>query len=180
MVDKKLKAYEVANDTRKFEIDLFWRRSLFFWGFIASSFAFLGLFYSNKGLSLAISSFGLIGSLCWTLGNRGSEYWYENWEKHVVEKEDEITGPLFRIKDSDPKDKGIWGAKRFSVSRLTTALSDYVTILWLLIFINILFSILNWYSTFTLPFKATVLTLLTIIWIIAIFVDTSNTEYDEK
>ncbi len=104
--DKILKAYDVSNDTRKFEIDLFWKRSLFFWGFIASAFVFLGLFNSNKVLSLAISGFGLIGSLSWHLANLGSKFWYENWEAKVANYEVKITGKLFR--DIEPaKDKEI-------------------------------------------------------------------------
>ncbi|WP_444861012.1 RipA family octameric membrane protein [Vibrio splendidus] len=30
-------AYKVAIATRNFEIDLYWKRSLFFWGFIATA-----------------------------------------------------------------------------------------------------------------------------------------------
>jgi hypothetical protein len=33
---------ELALETRRFEIDLFWQRSLFFWVFIAPAFGVLG------------------------------------------------------------------------------------------------------------------------------------------
>ncbi len=33
--EKNFKALELISDIRKFEIGLFWSRSLFFWGFIA-------------------------------------------------------------------------------------------------------------------------------------------------
>ncbi len=39
----KVKILEMAVDVRKFEIGLFWQRSLFFWGFIAATF----LAYAN-------------------------------------------------------------------------------------------------------------------------------------
>jgi hypothetical protein len=36
--DPVTKRFEVALQTRNFEIDLFWKRSLFFWGFISAAF----------------------------------------------------------------------------------------------------------------------------------------------
>jgi len=35
---KELKRFDASFATRQFEIDLFWKRSLFFWGFIAAAF----------------------------------------------------------------------------------------------------------------------------------------------
>ena len=40
---KKLAELQLASDIRKFEIGLFWQRSLFFWGLIAATF----LAYAN-------------------------------------------------------------------------------------------------------------------------------------
>jgi hypothetical protein len=122
---KTSKKYYTALDTRKFEIDLFWKRSLFFWGFIAAAFvgyaAFSGDKTNNPNLRLLISLFGLVCSFCWTLVNRGSKYWQENWEQHVDVLEDEVTGSLF--KDLKPPMKKFWWfrARKFSVSKLTIA-----------------------------------------------------------
>lgn len=188
-MDKKKAYYDISNDTRKFEIELFWRRSLFFWGFIASAFAFLGFFYSERGLSLVISGFGLIGSLSWTLANRGSKYWFENWEKKVRKSENEITGKLFGDPEPEPKYESllktiwhgkIWDRRRYSVSKLAIALSDYVTILWILIFINILLGILGFPYPVALRYKALLITIITLIWIKEIFrVTKGKTTFDE-
>ena len=35
---KDEKKFEICYKNRNFEIELFWKRSLFFWGFIASAF----------------------------------------------------------------------------------------------------------------------------------------------
>lgn len=135
-VERMKKRYDVSLDTRKLEIELFWKRSLFFWGFIASSFiafaAFSGAKTDNLHLKSLIALFGLVCSFCWTLANRGSKYWQENWESQVDEIEDKITGPLFKTPAPIQKNKFWWfRARKFSVSKLTISLSDYVTIVWL-------------------------------------------------
>ena len=69
-------------DTRKFEIDLFWKRSLFFLGFISAAFIGFGALYKKDApeLALLLACFGLVCSVAWTLANRGSKYWQENWQ----------------------------------------------------------------------------------------------------
>ena len=72
------KMFETASEVRKFEITLFWTRSLFFWGFIAAAFVAIAALKNDQAtLSLLISEFGVVCSLAWTLGNRGSKYWQE-------------------------------------------------------------------------------------------------------
>lgn len=132
--NKLKKRYDIAIDTRKFEIDLFWKRSLFFWGFIASAFvafvAFSGDKTNNFFLKSIVTLFGLVCSFCWTLANRGSKYWQENWESQVEKIEDDITGPMFK-KPAQIQKKFWWfRARRFSVGKLTISLSDYITIIW--------------------------------------------------
>jgi hypothetical protein len=135
MTDKeimKLKKYDVALATRNFEIELFWKRSLFFWGFIASSFIGYATMLKNQpSLTIVIVAFGFICSLAWTLVNRGSKYWQENWEVIVADLEDDVTGSLFKdIREQ--KKKGIWlSSRKFSVSKVTIALSDFTVLIWL-------------------------------------------------
>lgn len=123
--------FESAVEGRRLEIELFWRRSLFYWGFIAAAFvAFATSRTSNPGLSVVIACFGLICSFAWTLVNRGSKYWQEFWEVEVEESEDSVTGPLFK-KHGSVKPKGRWlSARQFSASKITIALSDYTFIFW--------------------------------------------------
>jgi hypothetical protein len=140
--DKKLKKYDVALATRNFEIELFWKRSLFFWGFIASSFIGYATMIKNQpSLTIVIVSFGFICSLAWTLVNRGSKYWQENWEVIVADLEDDVTGSLFKdIREQ--KKKGIWlSSRKFSVSKVTIALSDFTVLIWLfLLFYHLIYN----------------------------------------
>jgi hypothetical protein len=130
------KRFDAALQTRQFEIDLFWKRSLFFWGFIGAAFVAVGaLKYDQPGLSLLVSSFGLVCSMAWTLANRGSKYWQEQWESKIENVEREVTGPLFQ--KIEPKQaKGWFGGREYSVSKLAILVSDYVSIIWLIIFIR--------------------------------------------
>lgn len=169
--DKKKMRLKISNDTRKFEIELFWKRSLFFWGFIASAFiAFVTSYKSNPILSFVIANFGLVCSIAWTLTNRGSKFWQENWEQCVTENEDDIVGSLFKdVKPRLEKD-GFWlSARRFSVSKLTIALSDYVAVLWFFISSYMIITILNIEITISTNTKVLSLTFFTLIWIILTF-----------
>jgi hypothetical protein len=121
---------------------LFWERSLFFWGFIAAAF----LAYSEVAkearpdldLMLTIAAFGLVCSVAWTLANRGSKYWQEAWEAKLKKYEMEVLGiPLFSEREPLLKNTW-WGAREYSVSRLTIALSDFTVGLWILLGIKAL------------------------------------------
>ncbi len=129
--DKKLKKYDVALATRNFEIELFWKRSVFFWGFIASAFVGYATVVKDKPvLAFALACFGFVCSIAWSLVNRGSKYWQENWESIVASLEDEITGTLFKDRAPQQK-KGIWlTSRQFSVSKVTVALSDFTCLIW--------------------------------------------------
>jgi hypothetical protein len=75
-------AFNTAVEARKLELQLFWTRSLFFWGFIAVTFAAYGqLPDKSPYLSEIAACFGLVCSVAWSLSNRGSKFWYESWEK---------------------------------------------------------------------------------------------------
>lgn len=129
------KILEIAADVRKFEIGLFWQRSLFFWGFIAAAFvAYAALAKDpDKDLAFAVACFGFICSVAWTLGNRGSKYWQEAWEKKVKSVEKEVLGTMLFHKIELIEPKGIWGGRRYSVSKLAIALSDFTTLIWILL-----------------------------------------------
>jgi hypothetical protein len=135
-VQQKKKILHYAADVRKFEIERFWQRSIFFWGFIGAAFiAFAALKRNdaNYFYNLIVACFGFVSSVAWTLQNRGSKYWQEAWEQKVEAVEQEVLGaPLFS--NWEPlKRKGAWGASLFSVSRLAVALSDFVVFIWLVL-----------------------------------------------
>lgn len=124
--------FEVAVQIRNFEIELFWKRSVFFWGFISAAFVgYAALRKLNPDLGFVVACFGMVCSCAWTLLNRGSKYWQESWEAKVENSEAEVTGKFFAQEESVQR-KGWWlRARQFSVSKLAIALSDYVFLLWL-------------------------------------------------
>ena len=134
---RDMKRFDVALVTRQFEIDMFWKRSLFFWGFIGAAFvAVAALEGKSAPLSLLVSGFGMVCSLGWTLVNRGSKYWQEQWESKIEAVEDTITGPFFKER-MKPQDKGWWlSGRQYSVSRIVIAVSDYVFLVWVAIFLR--------------------------------------------
>jgi hypothetical protein len=100
---------------------------------------------SDNFYPLLISCFGFICSVAWSLANRGSKYWQENWENIIVhiENGNKEIGFLFsRVQPEGIKIKQeksykyleLWLKKRqFSVSKLSIAISDVLIIIWLLI-----------------------------------------------
>jgi hypothetical protein len=100
----RAEALKQALDIRKFEIDLYWKRTAYFWAFIALMFT--GYFQilthrANLGhltdeLLLLCSALGMFLSACWFCVNKASKYWQENWERHVDWLEDKVMGPLYK------------------------------------------------------------------------------------
>ena len=119
---------------REFEIELFWKRALFFWGFQAAAFVAIATAHGKSPrLAVGIASFGVVCAWAWTLASRGSKYWYENWERKLQSAENMVTGPLFS-EIAEPKNPRKWlSGNRYSVSRLTIGLSDYAVGFWFVI-----------------------------------------------
>lgn len=139
------RAYEVALQTRSFEIELFWKRALFFWAFVAAAFAAFGSVYlKDPGMALVVAGFGTVCSFAWTLANRGSKYWQQTWEGRVAELEAAVTGSLFDVNAPVQQDAPAWlRARRFSVSKLTIALSDFIAALWFILAVGQLLRVLG-------------------------------------
>jgi SAM-dependent methyltransferase len=134
-LDVTKKAFDIAHDNRKFEIEMLWKRSVFYWGFIAA--AFVGYAASeklNSIMSIIFCAFGFMCSVAWAAGNRGSKYWQEYWENKVVLFQNRITGDIFI--DHFPLKPGFFSqfsARRFSVSKLIMGISDFTILTWLTI-----------------------------------------------
>jgi len=130
-------ALEKAWEIRNFEIDKFWQRSMFFWGFIVfiytgyfkvitlNNFKTENVFYLDFYLILL----GIIFSVAWLLIICGSKRWQENWEKHIDYLEDEITGPLY---------KSLYFKRNnyYSVSGINKILAWVVIVTWVFLFIQ--------------------------------------------
>jgi hypothetical protein len=139
--DKRRKlALEFALDTRKFEIELYWKRAAYFWTLIAAAFAGY-VAVSSRGASqprqplVLIASLGFAFSVAWYCVNRGSKYWQDNWEAHVDQLETSIMGPIYKTVLA-PDSLRLWklnGAYPFSVSKINQLLSLFTCCVWLLL-----------------------------------------------
>lgn len=132
--EMRARALHYAAETRRFEIERFWQRSLFYWGFIAAAFVGYTALSDPKYdplLRQVISAFGIVGSLAWTLQNRGSKYWQEAWEAKVRRLEKEVLGVRLWGQREEREKKGFWGGWQYSASRLTILLSDITVVTWL-------------------------------------------------
>lgn len=75
-------ALKVALETRRFEIDLYWRRSNYFILFIGA--VFVAYFQADAFfLKFFLIVMGYISSFVWFCVNRGSKFWQENWEENI-------------------------------------------------------------------------------------------------
>ena len=132
----KEKKFKVSLETRNFEIDLFWKRSFFFWGFIASAFlAFASLEKDKSNYAIVIANFGMVCSFAWTLANRGSKFWIDNWEDRLFSYEEYLEKGFFSKPIGTEDQSFPYYKKRFSVSKLAIALSDFTFVIWLVIVI---------------------------------------------
>jgi methyltransferase family protein len=131
----RVKAFDIAHENRKLEIQLFWQRSLFFWGFVAASLVgYAQTIKDHQPYSAVFGLFGLVCSIVWSRGNRGSKYWQEYWEKKVNFLQHFATGNIFfDRKPTTPGFLDVFEGRRASVSKLTMALSDYSIGVWALL-----------------------------------------------
>lgn len=163
-------ALTYALKNRKNEIELYWKRAQYFWGFLATIlggylFAFRSIASSSKPSNIldpivlfVIAFVGFLFSLGWLLSNRGSAFWQENWEYHVRELEKEIYGPLHSIIATNTNfysTKSFHAPFPYSVNKINCFLSLLFVILSLLFASVHLFSIFkflfaNWIASLTL------------------------------
>lgn len=149
----KEKAFERAHDIRKFEIELYWKRTTYFCAFIATSFAGYFAIFTSEKISdkeqylFLIESIGFIFSLGWFFVNRASKHWQLNWEKIIDSLEDDITGSL--MKTHIVNHNRFWQltlSYRFSVSRINQIISIYITVIWLILMFLTSFDIMKNYK----------------------------------
>ncbi|MBN2571013.1 MAG: hypothetical protein JXA68_02695 [Ignavibacteriales bacterium] len=131
--EKFILLLKTANENRNLEITLFWKRFIFF---SITVFILLALYNFSYELSLSPSIFVIllstIISFIWTLLNRGSKFIIESWETKLKRYE----RPFILFRKIEPiKRSGVWGGARFSINKLLIALSDFIFIFNLLIFL---------------------------------------------
>ena len=127
-------ALKRAYELRNFEIELYWKRSLYFWGFQVAIFGALSLFKNSDSSSkldpllIALATLGVLVALAHALSSVGSSFWQNNWEMHIDFLEDEFEGSLY---------KNVWlykNKRSYSVSRLNKNLLWFFVIFWICCF----------------------------------------------
>lgn len=123
---------ERAWRARDFEIQLYWQRTLYFWGFITLSF----FAYENAdGVEKLLSIIaGLTFSFLWFYVNKASKFWQENWECHIDCLESEIEGNLYKtvLKKTNSQYHPL-AATPFSVSKINQCASLLVVMIWIVL-----------------------------------------------
>lgn len=132
---KQKAAYEAIVDYRKFEIELYWKRAAYFWAFMVSIFAILGVLVSSSNADeyfiFLILCVGFLISNAWYYSNKGSKFWQRHWEKHLDLIEDSFTGSLY---------KTVFGRKSYSVSKINLIVSNIFRAVFLGLFIRFILS----------------------------------------
>ncbi len=133
---------KTAMETRKFEIELYWKRANYFWLFVAAFFvAYYQTIPSESKHTEVENTLFIIGgyffSIGWYFANRGSKYWQENWEKHIAVLSQHLKIPIFELLKSN-RNK-IWELNKsypYSVSKINQGLNIVVIIIWGYLFIH--------------------------------------------
>lgn len=137
MTDKEL--LDRAHEIRKFEIDLYWRRTAYFWTLIAAAFlAFFAIHSAEEldsptkeVLSFVVGNLGFVFSLGWFFINRGSKFWQQNWEAQVDRLEYRVGVALYRsVAIRQDKECCLVDSKPYSVSKINQITSFYVVVIW--------------------------------------------------
>lgn len=137
---------------RDFEIEHYWKRTNYFWGFTAATFAGFFLIISKSDCSnnnliylLIICSLGIIFSLGWWLVNLGSKVWQENWENSIakyqklIHEREILIYPDDQILYTSPDVEYNYFKKPYSVSKVNLFISQAIFCLWWLLMFYILF-----------------------------------------
>ncbi|ARJ43490.1 hypothetical protein B1H58_16560 [Pantoea alhagi] len=131
-------SYDKAHDIRKFEIDLYWKRTTYVWTLIASLITVTGLLLAayyrlnmapedKRALLGLVASVAVVGVLLTIIATKiiqGGEYWQKNWEYHVNLLEPLFSGRIYSTLINTT-------AKRHSISKLNRALYILFLGVWL-------------------------------------------------
>lgn len=130
---KRRRALNRAYALRTFEIEHYWKRATYFWGFQIAIFAAFGLIWkaqTDSGwgpITLALAMLGALTAVANYFSASGSKFWQENWERHIDMLEDEFEGRLH---------KTVWlseGKVSYSVSGINQSLSLLFILFWLFV-----------------------------------------------
>lgn len=140
----KVDQTQLADEIRRFEIEHFWIRSLFFAGVMAAVFTGIQEVKGDKEDPIVVFTlwcFGFVCALAWSLANRGGKYWQETWEPHGLDHRGLVGQGVPGFEDSAKSAKSrksvfSWDGTRYSPSRLAMAVSDGAVAMWAILAIN--------------------------------------------
>ncbi len=133
-------SYDKAHDIRKFEIELYWKRTAYVWTLIASLITVTGLLLAayyrlpsesegRNALLGVVALIAVLGVLITVIASKiilGGEYWQKNWEYHVSLLEPLFSGRIYSTLVNLKE-------KRHSISKLNRALYFLFLGVWLLV-----------------------------------------------
>lgn len=155
--NKCSRALREALDIRKFEIELYWKRTGFFWAFITIIYTALFTIFCKyvdcpvkySFLVPVISTFAGLGfffSVAWHMVNKGSKFWQKNWEENVSLLERDVIGPLYDV-FLDPRTAGSrWNPTKefdFSVTKINMWASTLISLLSLCLCGGLIYFLIN-------------------------------------
>ncbi len=132
-------------DIRKFEIELYWKRSTYYWTLIAAIFTGYFVTFANFSsepnklkILFVLNCLGILFSTGWYFVNRGSKFWQVNWEKHLDVLESSVIGPLYKTNISTEyyfkRFRNLIAPFPFSVSKVNQILNLMVMAFWIGLF----------------------------------------------
>ena len=131
------KILENAYDIRKFELDLYWKRATYFWGFLVAAYTALFVLIDKKLVEyqFLVVCLGLIFSLAWYLVNRGSTYWVTNYERVIDAIEEKLGTEFYKLNlENEFSIFNLQQNYSFSVSRINIKVSLFILLTWVLLF----------------------------------------------
>ena len=130
-------AYNKSHDIRKFEIELYWKRSTYFWtlisvlialcGVVSAAFLKDGKFGTElRSFLFFISILGYFISLQFLITCVSGKQWQENWERHIDILESYFSGNLYKL-------NLVKGKIRYSISLSNEIIVAAITFVWIII-----------------------------------------------
>ncbi len=129
-----------ALEIRKFEIERYWQRSLYFWGFIAACFTAycVTIYHDIFFVSYLVTVLGLFASFAFSLILKGCKFWQINWERHVDILESSVYGSLYKtVLFTSSMSPSIISSKPWpvSVSKVNQHLANIILAFWIILFL---------------------------------------------
>jgi hypothetical protein len=138
---KKKEYKKYLFEYHKMEIDMYWKRSTFYWTIIGAIFAgyFLisGSINDNTRLKLLVESLGVIVSLSWYLVFRGSKFWDIHWINKIQEiKNNNLLDIVKEEKQSYGKIFNLFRPFPFAITKINLILSFFILLVWVVLMIE--------------------------------------------